>query len=356
MLNKESVLSLSKPYNMADEDALLIALNRYGIVASIPDKRIRFKLKLNTNDEAFYFAVCVNTYPSPFTIDSVGNLYLSNEKIGYIFDLEEDTCDSTYFRRNRTELTLNSNMRSQCKGCTFCGTYSMDPEDLADLNNEKGLSAYVESFMAANQMKDLSDLVRVTICTGCFGNEARLVKHIVMVNEVFQRYGFTKRIRYIGSQLRSEEAMTEIKKSVPHFSLSLTVECFSRRQDIMRKEKAELDLPKIIDILNRSKQHGFSTNYLYIVGLDPLDVMEEGVRTLSKHINRFPLFQILQNFVPEQENQRTSEAKDMKYYFEARKRIELILGNELFKPRSWENYRSLFYLQFNNERHEGIRI
>lgn len=356
MFNKMIAQDLAKEYKIPEEDVLLIALNRYGIVASMSDKRIRFKLKLNTHDESFYFAVCVNTYPSPFTMDNVGNLILGKEVIGHIYDIEKDTCDSTYFRRNRTELTLNSNMRSQCRGCKFCGTYNLDPEDISDLNNEKSLSAYIENFIRVNQINDLRDLLRITICTGCFDSEDSLVKHILMVHDVFRKYGFTKRIRYIGSQLRSEEAMKQIERSIPYFSLSLTVECFSRRKDIMRKEKAELDMARIIDILNRSYIHGFSTNYLYIVGLDSLNVMEDGVKTLSKYINRFPIFQILQNYVAEQEEQRIPDAKDIIYYLEARKQIESILGDQSYKPRSWENYRSLFYLQYNNAKHENIRI
>ena len=47
------------------------------------------------------------------------------------------------------------------------------------------------------------------------------------------------------------------------FSLTYTVECFSRRQEIMRKEKGDIDIPGIVHILQRALSYGFSTNYLF---------------------------------------------------------------------------------------------
>lgn len=356
MFSLELAKNLASQYGIPIEDVILIALNRYGIIADVEDKRIRFKIKLDSTDEVFYFAICVNTYPSPFQLIKGSELFLNDEKIGYIFDIEKDTCDSTYFRRNKTELTLNSNKRSQCKGCKFCGSYNLDPADMSDLNSEKKLTAYLEKVLETNNLKKFEDLVRVTICTGCFENEEKLIDHILMVNDVFKVYGFSKRIRYIGSQLRSDEAMDKIQKNIKYFSLSLTTECFSKRNEIMRKEKAELDINWINDILQKSLKRGFSTNYLYILGLDSLDVMEYGMNILKNNINRFPGIQILQNFVPEQEEYRITEAKTINYYLEARKRIETIFEDSKYKPRSWENYRGLFYLVYNNKPHDCIRI
>ena len=58
---------------------------------------------------------------------------------------------------------------------------------------------------------------------------------------VFQQFGFNKRIRYIGSQIRSEKAMRILSEQIRSFSLSLTVECFTNRERRMRKEKGELE-------------------------------------------------------------------------------------------------------------------
>ena len=356
ILNYGDIERLAIKYNVPIVDVLLMALNRYGICANLEDKRIRFKLRPILTNEVYYLAICVNTFNSPFTIDDRNQLILDGMGVGQIFDIEKDTCDATYFRRAKTELTLNSNMRSQCSGCTFCGTYNLDPDDKVDMSDDNKIADFIDGYLKRNDVKDLSDLVRVTICTGCFTDEMKLVDHIASVHRVFAEYGFSKRIRYIGSQIRSEEAMTEIEHLIPFFSLSLTVECFSQREKRMRKEKTELNLDKIHDILSRSLKHGFSTNYLYILGLDELSTMEKGVRTLLDCINRFPIFQIMQNYVEQHENLRVEAAKEMDYYIQARKLIEAGFENTNLRPRSWENYRSLFYTTYQGAPYDCIRI
>lgn len=338
------------------EDVLLIAVNRYGICADVPDKRLRFKLKLDTLDELFYMAVCVNTYPSPFRMETNGDLTLRGDKVGVVIDVEEDTCDTTYFRRNKTELTLNSNMRSQCEGCTFCGTYNLEPEDRIDMSDTHKMTEFVHSYLQANSVKDLSDLVRITLCTGCFADENNLADHLLMVYEVFSKFGFDKRIRYIGSQIRSENVMDKIRDNIPYFSLSLTVECFSKREERMRKEKASLNFEMIRKVLGRALNHGFSTNYLYITGLDSLETMRAGMLDLVNLINRLPVIQIMQNFAPVHEEERVEEAKELSYYLEARKLIERIFDGKPYGPRSWENYRGLFYTAYQNKPLRCVRI
>lgn len=356
ILTIDTLKMYSEKYDIPFTDVMLIALNRYGLCANITDKRLRFKLKPSTCTMFFYLAVCVNTYDSPFTINDNNILCMNGEELGRIFDIEKDTCDATYFRRDKTELTLNSNMRSQCKGCTFCGTYNLDPDDRVDMSTDEKIAEFIQGYLKINNMKDLSNLVRVTICTGCFFNEMQLVEHIISVYRVFRQYGFTKRIRYIGSQIKSEEAMQKIEDMIPYFSLSLTVECFSKREVRMRKEKASLNMDNIQKILTRSLAHNFSTNYLYIVGLDDLSIMQSGVELLLNSINRIPIFQVMQNYVKKHENERAEAAKTLDYYLQARKFIEKTFANTTMKPRTWENYRSLFYTTYQNNPLECIKI
>ena len=353
--NYEQAKQYSEKYSIPLEDVLLIAINRYGVVANIEDKRLRFKISVLDYPDSFYLAVCVNTYESPFILID-NQIVLQDVVIGNVYDIEKDTCDATYFRREKTELTLNSNMRSTCKGCSFCGTYNMDPKDRVDLSSDSKVEKYVSNILEANDMKDLSKLSGITICTGCFVSEDELVDHIIKTYRVFEKFSFTNRIRYIGSQIRSIEAMEKINRAIPSFAISLTIECFSKREMRLRKEKGNLNIDGIKKVLNLSLNFGFETNYLYIVGLDKLRVFEEGVDGLKPYINRMPIFQIMQNYYPEHELERELEARSFDYYLKARQIIEAVFSSTQYKPQSWENYRGLFYTKYKGEEYKCIRI
>ena len=189
--------------------------------------------------------------------------------------------------------------------------------------------------MKNNGMANLENLVRLTICTGCFASEERLIEHILSVYRVFQQFGFNKRIRYIGSQIRSEKAMRILSEQIRSFSLSLTVECFTNRERRMRKEKASLSIEEIKEVLARALRYNFSTNYLYIVGLDELEDMKSGIQNLSNKVNRLPVFQIMQNYVSDHEKERVEAAKNIEYYLQARQIIEDCFKTNNYTPRIW---------------------
>lgn len=209
---------LSKKYRVPEEDIILIGLNCLGAQANIPDTRIRFKLKLNTFNELFYLAICINTSKTPFLIKK-NNLYFYNEQIGKIIEEEKDTCDATYFRRNKTALTLNSNSRSQCQGCKFCGTYRQEAEDIFNLLSPKRLSLYITQILQKSNLKDLSKIIDIGICTGCFKNEKETLSHILMVRHVLKKFGFNQELKYIGSQITSKASLDILKKQHHKFTI-----------------------------------------------------------------------------------------------------------------------------------------
>jgi hypothetical protein len=345
---------LSKKYSIPIEDIILIALNCCGINADIPEKRIRFKLKLNTYEELFYLAICVNTSKSPFSLRG-DDLFFNGNQIGYITERENDTCDSTYFRRNKTVLTLNSNSRSKCRGCKFCGTYNQDAEDVNDLLTEDRLIKRIVEILEQNSLEDLSSFIDVSICTGCFDNEEDALDHVLMVRKVLKNFCFDKELKYIGSQITSEKSFETLRNIKP-FSLYLTLECFTRRKELLRHHKANITIPEAKKILKSSIDKGFNTTILYILGLDPLEVVMKKFKELYSYMNRFPIINLFQNYLPEQEPLRIPEAKNIEYYLKARKELEKIFQNSNLKPRPWENYRPLWYLIFNNKEINDIRI
>lgn len=352
--NYKDLELLAKEYNLPVEDVLFIALNRYGVNMDCEDNRIRFYLTLNTLKEEFFFAVCVNTCPTPFTIKDK-KLYLSNQEIGSLSRIEKDTCTSTYFRCGKRAMTVNSNSRSKCAGCKFCGTYKLDSDEDENLTTKEELLNYYKKIMKENGLTDLSDMFQITVCTGCFENEQRLVDHLIFLKKTLGEIGFKGKINYIGSQLRSKEQLERIKNEIGTFSIFLTVERFTEREKFMRPEKASLTIEKAIEIAKECKRLGFIVSFLYILGLEDLQVFEKHTRELAPYLTKFPDVQIYQDYTCEQENYRCEDAKDFRYYLEARKILENIFGDSVLKPESWENYRSLFYTTYKGKKHDGVR-
>ena len=341
---------LAKEYNMSKENVLSIALNRYGLVIpNYPDNRIRFNLNMNGHNT--FFAVCVNTYlESPFTLRD-NAIYLEDAPIGIVSNIEKDTCTSTYFRNNKQAITFNSNSRSKCVGCKFCGTYSLDDEDSIDFSTKDNIKDYFKDLLGKSNIPSMEHIKDVTICSGCFKSEDDLVNHLLLVNEAFKDLSFDGRINYIGSQLRDHDKIELINREIKRFSLFLTIEKFLDREKFMRPEKASLTIPKAKDLLDYTKSLGITSTFLYILGLEDLETVTKYFAYLKDSVNKFPIIQVFQDYTKEQEKYRVPEAKDVSYYLEARKRINEIFADTNLNPEYWECFRSLY---FDDQREAGL--
>jgi len=341
--------SLSINYDIPQQDVLMIALNLSGIKTDvISEDRIRFNFRLNEENRPFFLALCVNTRKTPFELKD-SKIFFSGEEIGEVFGVERDTCDNSYFRKNNTSLTLNSNARSTCRGCAICGTYSQDVDDLYTLSNEQRLSSHLQDIFTCHDIEDASHLIQTTICTGCFGSEQKTLNHILMVNKVLRSFGFNGVLRYIGSEISSSEALDKIAEEVENFALSVTTEVFTRRQQLLKPHKAQLDLGKTKQLLFEASKRGFKTNILYVLGLDPLETVEREFRKLSGVMTEFPTINLMQNYLPGQERLRDPSAKMIDYYLLARRRLEKVFLPTSLRPNLWENYRPLWYTTFAGE-------
>ena len=346
---------LSEKYNIPQQDVILTALNLSGISSDLSESRVRFHFVPTETGKDFYLALCVNTTPSTFELKDQ-TIYLSGEKIGDVFSIENDTCNDNYFRRNGTELTLNTNSRSSCKGCAICGTYSLEADDKERLLRKMVLSRRVKEIMSQQGQKDCSNLYRVTICTGCFGSEKTTVNHILDLNDVLNGLGFNGILRYIGSEITSEYALDKIASNVNRFALSFSVETFTRRSELLRNIKSKVSFEDIKGALKSSTERGIETNILYVLGLDPLSAFEEGFKELQPLMNHFPVVNLFQVYSPEQALLRPNEANRIEYYLTARKILEEMYANSNLRPELWENYRPLWYLSFGREDKNDIRI
>ncbi len=335
---------LSVKYNVPLENVLSIALNRYGlIIDGYPDNRIRFNLSLLDSNKKDYFAVCVNTYDkSPFSMKG-DKLYLEDSIVGKISDLEKDTCTSTYFRNDNKVITFNSNSRSKCKGCAFCGTYSLSEDDTFDFSKKENVQDYFNALMKSKGIEGMNKIENVTLCTGCFDTEDALYDHIMLLNESFKELGFNGSINYIGSQLRDYDKIASLSKEVGDFGIYLTIEKFLDREKFMKPEKSSLTLPKAKELLEYCSSIGVTNTFLYILGLEDLDTVKKYFDYYKDSINKFPIVQVFQDYTPYQEAFRCEEAKDVEYYLKGRQIIDDTFKDKSLNPKLWENFRGLYY-------------
>lgn len=355
MLTYDDIKKYSEEFNVPILDVLFIALNRYGINYGTKENRIRFVLSPNECAEKFFFALGVNTFPSPFSIND-NKILLNDKDIGIVSNMEKDTCSETYFRKNKQAMTLNSNSRSTCAGCRFCGTYKLSSEEKENFSCEDEVYEFISELLIKNNLNDLSKMESITICTGCFKTEEDLVNHLILLKRVFSKFNFNGSIRYIGSQIQHMDSLYKIKDEIDKFGLLVTTEKFVDREKIMRSEKANLTIDLSKKFLSKACELGFETSFLYILGLENLEIFEKYMKYMKESINKFPIVQIYQNYTVEQEKYRISGAKKLDYYLKARKILEEIYYEDKFTPESWENYRSLYYTEFKGKEYKKVRI
>ncbi len=299
--------------------------------------RGRFDLFPHGTKRSFFMATSI-TRQSRFIHDGK-KVSLGPDVIGLASPPEKDTCDTSYFRKDGKALTLNSNQRNSCRGCKFCGTYSLESSEKSLSSDKKALSLKIEELITERKETDASFLENIGVVTGCFPAEEDVLRHLLLVRETFEEYGFRGELRYIGSQIQSEKNLTRLARSGP-FGLYLTVECFERRNDLLKTKKAAVTLDTGRDILNKAKSIGIETSFLYILGLDSIERMSEEFNKYLPVLTRHPLVNLLQAYTPEQESLRFPEANNLEYYIKARKEIEQIMKPTGLVPMLWDNYRS----------------
>jgi hypothetical protein len=345
-LSIENVLEFSREYCVPETDIILMGLNLSGFTYNKGVMaRGRFKLTPNGENLPFFIAASVD-FSSQY-VHRGTDIVFSEKSIGNATSPEEDTCSETYYRNNMHALTLNSNTRSNCTGCSFCGTYTLKHDD-EKMNTLDRLLRKASELSAQRSEKNLSGIESIGVVTGCFNSENEAVAHLLNIKRAFSEYGFSGEINYIGSQIRSQNAVETLAGS-GKFGLYLTVECFDRREALMKKNKADFSLEKGRELLEFAKKCGLETTFLYILGLDPVDRIKEEFPKYSESITRHPIVNLMQNYVPEHDSLRDESAHDISYYINARKAIEHVFIDTPLRPRLWENYRAPWATQYGGE-------
>ncbi len=361
----EQAHRLAEKYCVPVGDIIMMGLNMEGIDTGHSEfKRVRFELSPSISEKHFYLAL-TNTDVSRWKHDGSA-VYFEGELIGMAKEPENDTCDNTYFRRFLevggkrigTELTVNSNSRSSCAGCGFCGTYNLNPEDAdeKDLTTPLKMHRRIEKLLDDEGLDDLSHIVEVGVVTGCFNSEDKALEHLVMLSDVLRgSYGFEGELKYVGSEVRSEKALDELSKYAGPAGISLTVECFTKRDKILKPSK-RISLDEGRDVLGYAKSKGIRTTILYIMGIDPIEIFEEELPKYSGLLTKLPVINTMQEYEPRQAVWKDPEARDIEYYLKARGIVEEAFGATGLRPNVWENYRGLFFTRFNGGDIDGPLI
>ncbi|MEE6260174.1 hypothetical protein [Plantactinospora sonchi] len=330
------------------EDALLIAVNLYGISSDQDRRRARLTVRLTRQPQvSWQVIVPLNADVSPFKLHD-GNLTLQGKLVAQVERIDADEAVGGYFRRGGRAATLNPNARSRCTGCAFCPNTleaAADPR----LTEDRGLDELLAALVEQHPRRDLTELREVTVSTGCFERESSAVHHLLGLRAALARHGISARIGFLTSVIRSLDAFQELAAGVAPFVLRLTAECFTRRDLLLKASKAEVSRAEMPGVLVRARQAGLDASYTYIVGLDPLTDLVAGITELGRHITDFPNFQVYQAHNSIMAGLRSPGAIDLEFYLEARRAIEAVIGPTGLRPAAWECYRPLWYFTFDGE-------
>lgn len=367
MINK--IQLYANKYNVPNEDALFIFINRMGVASDLPYGRVRFIFQPFIEDEFFveskkqevkqyFFALPNGASKTPFSVKKESEnyvLYCEDYKLGYAIDLMNDTCDSEYTRNCGKTLNLNPISKSFCHGCKFCHTLVQDSNEFKDTRTCDGLKTFFREWMKQKRITNLSELEQIAVVTGTFGGSSEVLNYLRMLREQVCAYGYSNEIFYFGAEL-DVESLLNIKDELLPFAWCYTLECFENRDLMLRKEKANQTPQQIFSLLKKLSDNGITTNFSYVLGIDSLDAIRKGMEAASEAINRFPIINIFQTHKNSETGILTQGAEDIGYFFEARKIIEDIFGRKNLAPRTWENFRSLWCLRYNGESLKGNRL
>ena len=349
--DRETLIDYSIKTKIPLNDLIMIELNKFGVNSDVKSPRIRTNFSLlNNNLDKFYLGL-PNNKMSAFTQNS-NSVFLYNIEIGKFSKIENDDCASSYFRKDGRVITLNSNSRSNCRGCKFC------PNNLELNSEDKNLNTFDKLFQHLSNISNgnMSKIERLTICTGCFGSEDKTLEHILLVNSVAKTLNFNGVLHYIGSEITGKETMRKISKNVDSFMYTFTIECFSNRESILKNTKSNLSIENYIEFMDIALSNSFKVNYIYVLGIDDFSVFSHYTELLSKHVNMFPLINIFQPHEYKHWRLLSDDAHSIDYYIKARLLVENLYYNTDMRPNSWECYRPLWYFKFKDEIMNCTRI
>jgi hypothetical protein len=351
----EHVRELADRYEVDEDEILMMGLQFHGVDSGLSFPRMRFEFNLLSHpDDIFYTIVSLGRQQSPFFLDHE-QIVFDGEVVGRVRSLEDDDVVVSYFRKAGRVLTVNSNARSHCTGCVFCyNTLSITSDPRLRMMEE--MEEYVDLLMVEHNWSDTSHLDEVCVCTGCFQYERAALDHLRIVRNAFVARGFKGELGFLSSVLRSEACFDEVASHLLPFRLTMTVECFSKRNVILKQSKASLTPDEMPRVLERARSRGLETDFTYIVGMDSVENTLDGLDRLLDHVTECPRLQVYQAHNEYMHRFAHPETREFDYFLRIRRELEPRLKARGLMPRSWRNYRPLWYFDFAGTPMTGPRI
>jgi hypothetical protein len=346
--------ALADRYQVPYLDVALIAANSHGARPLKDYPRARMQLRPQGSDEVWQIILPFDNTQSPFAVDD-GALLLGDDVVADVVALENDDVVLTYLRAGGRSITLNTNSRSRCTGCLFCPNVIEDAAD-ETLQTANQLAEVLEWLMADNGWPDLSHAEVITVCSGCFHYPGMAIDHMAALRIAADLYGFTGRLHLLSSVLRDRADLQRLHDACGPFHLTLTMECFERRSLLLKDTKASLTLERAGEIMEDCRDIGVLADFTYVAGLDSYDRAVEGIAQLAARVTTFPRIQVFQAHNDYMRKARHREAEDLGYYLRLRSDLAEIFAPTGLSPRSWENYRPLWYSEFGGTPLPGPRI
>lgn len=335
-------------------DVAMIAANSEGARPLGGYPRARMRLRPAGSDEVWQMILPFDNTSSPFEVTD-GSLLLGQEPIAEVVALENDDVVLTYLRASGRSITLNTHSRSRCTGCLFCPNVIEDASD-ETLTSADQLAGVLEWLMADNDWPDLGHAEVITVCSGCFHHPDMAIDHMAALRVAADRYGFTGRLHLLSSVLREPADLRRLHDSCGPFHLTLTMECFERRSLLLKDTKASLTLYGAADILEHCRDIGILADFTYVAGLDSYEAAVAGIARLGPRAGTFPRIQVFQAHNDYMRRARHPQAEGLGYYLDLRAALESVFAPTGLVPRSWENYRPLWYSEYAGAPMPGPRV
>lgn len=237
------------------------------------------------------------------------------------------------------ELRLNPKNTGHCPGqCLFCQrphSHRYRMTSVPELHSPReAVRGIIEKF-GSDALKQTG---RVMVITELFGSEERYLEYLAELKARLVCAGYNPEGEFgcCAQDIRTPDGLRRLYSLVNPKRYSFTLECFTRRSELMSRYKA-LAHDRVLEILHAAREAGFLELQInYLAGIDGLEDFENGITALRKAnlINSIG-FNIFTIYWPNQVPLRHQQGWTVAYYC---RMVEHLHQQHVsfYEPRSYE--------------------